>query len=107
MEKYEFRIYDDKFHIIGRGIAEDKESAELEKERMAEDYRSVGYEVRETDVVKIEIVTAYSQAVDMTFILREFRNDCERFSSEVIGVYSGMPDEEETRLSIGQLTVEF
>ena len=106
MEKYEFRVYDEDLNILGRGIEGSRAAAEHQKEWMAKHYRSVGYKVRETDIVRVRLITTYAEDVDLTFILREYCSENERFSLEVIGVYEGTPNEEETEACIGQLIIE-
>lgn len=49
-----------------------------------------------------EIRTAYAEADDMTFIIKETET-----STEVIGFYWGEPDEEATKKFIGKLKAEY
>ena len=107
MTKCEFQIYDKDLEIIGRGLADDRHGAEIESALMADRYRAIGHNVRAIEYVDIELRSVYSEAEDMTIILREYRDNYELFSKEILGAYSGKPDDEVTKAGIGQLSVEY
>lgn len=55
-----------------------------------------------------EIYTAYSAEADITFIMKDTLDENGHpYRTEVIGFYYGEPDEENTRIFMGDLIAEY